>query len=298
MDIRQMKYFLEICKCGNISKAADNLFISQQGMSSAIQRLEKDLGCDLFYRKGNTLVLTEQGHYLFQGASEIIASFDKLQNHFTFASNIANHIPIICVYNVISKSPLPLQQLLLGESDRFHLTIGECYTDECTRYLESGECAFALSYDFPWGSHYETKKLFRVEHCFIVHKDNPLAQFDELPLSQLDHARLILPIQKTAIRMKLDKLFREHRISPTIIFTTDNALQIHDFLFNDHSLIARVTLSDALALKNSDIKILRLKDVDFFTDVVLAYEKDRQFTASERLFYQAVLEAAQPLKSN
>ena len=49
MDIRQMRYFLEICKFGSISQAAGSLFISQQGLSSAIRRLEQELGCDLFY---------------------------------------------------------------------------------------------------------------------------------------------------------------------------------------------------------------------------------------------------------
>jgi DNA-binding transcriptional LysR family regulator len=293
MDIRQMKYFLEICKCGSISKAADSLFISQQGLSSAMHRLEKDLGCDLFYRKGNTLVLTEHGHYFLQGASEIVFSFDKLQNHFSFASSSANHISIICVYSIISKCPAALQQVLLGDNNAFHLTIGECYTDECVRYLENDECTFALSYDVPGRNYLEMERLFRVEHCLIVHKSHPLARYDEIGIEQLDNMRMILPIQKTAIRMKLDRAFRERKIAPTVVFATDQALQIYDLILNDPSLIARVTLSDAMAIGNSDIKILRLKDFDFFTNVSLVYKKDHQMSAVEQLFRRKVLNAVQ-----
>ena len=70
---------MEICKFGSISQAAGSLFISQQGLSSAIRRLEQELGCDLFYRKGNSLVLTEHGQYFLDHAADLVSSFDTLQ---------------------------------------------------------------------------------------------------------------------------------------------------------------------------------------------------------------------------
>ena len=41
MDIRQMRYFMEICRLGSVSRAAESLFVSQQGLSSSIRRLEQ-----------------------------------------------------------------------------------------------------------------------------------------------------------------------------------------------------------------------------------------------------------------
>ena len=95
MDIKQMKYFLEICKHGSISHAAESLFISQQGLSSAVRRLESELHCDLFYRKSNSLVLTDQGKFFLEQASSIVSEFDKLQNHFLFSGGSDNHISVI-----------------------------------------------------------------------------------------------------------------------------------------------------------------------------------------------------------
>lgn len=43
MDIKTLKYFLQICKDGSFSKAAKNLYISQQGLSKAISNLEKEI---------------------------------------------------------------------------------------------------------------------------------------------------------------------------------------------------------------------------------------------------------------
>ena len=63
VEINQVYYFLEICKTGKMSKAAENLHITQQGLSVSMRRLEEELSCDLFYRKSNGLVLTEDGSF-------------------------------------------------------------------------------------------------------------------------------------------------------------------------------------------------------------------------------------------
>ena len=48
MEINQMKYFLEVCNCGSMAKAAEKLHITQQGISIGLRRLESELGCNLF----------------------------------------------------------------------------------------------------------------------------------------------------------------------------------------------------------------------------------------------------------
>lgn len=288
-----MKYFLEICKYGSISHAAQTLFISQQGLSSAIRRLETDLKCDLFYRKGNSLVLTEQGKYFMEQASDIVSEFNKLQNHFLFSGGSANHIAVICVYNIISKSPPALQQLLMGRNSGVEISVGECYSDECAQYLENEECNFAVSYDLEWKDQFEVIPLFQVEHCFIVHRSHPLAQQDSISVEQLHGVRMIFPTQRTAIRLKMDRLLAEHHVIPTMVFQTNESLQIYNLLSNDHSLVARITLGDAQAVNNPDFLTLRVRDVDFSTSVVLVYRRDRPLTMAERLFRQDVLNAVQ-----
>ena len=54
-------YFLKIIACGNISKAAESLFISQPSLTKYLQRLEADLGVELFERKQQPLKLTYAG---------------------------------------------------------------------------------------------------------------------------------------------------------------------------------------------------------------------------------------------
>jgi DNA-binding transcriptional LysR family regulator len=82
MDIKQMRYFVEICKCKSFSMAADKLFISQQGLSMAILRLEAELNCKLFKRTARGLTLTEHGEFLLPKAKDILRMFDLCEEHF------------------------------------------------------------------------------------------------------------------------------------------------------------------------------------------------------------------------
>lgn len=61
MELNQLYYFLAVAKTENITKAAQELFITQPALSRVILRLETELGASLFDRKGGRLVLNEYG---------------------------------------------------------------------------------------------------------------------------------------------------------------------------------------------------------------------------------------------
>ena len=76
MDIKTLRYFLQICEDGSFSKASKSLYISQQGLSKSISNLEKEIGVPLFNRTSSGNQLTEYGEYLKNKASTIVYQFD------------------------------------------------------------------------------------------------------------------------------------------------------------------------------------------------------------------------------
>ena len=61
MTLLQLHYINEICKCGSINKAAQNLFVSQSSLSSSIRELEDELGISIFIRSNRGISITEDG---------------------------------------------------------------------------------------------------------------------------------------------------------------------------------------------------------------------------------------------
>lgn len=78
MDSRLLKYFITIGETENISKAAEQLHITQPTLSRQLKKFEDDLGMDLFVRNQHGLTLTETGRLMLARAHEIVALTDKV----------------------------------------------------------------------------------------------------------------------------------------------------------------------------------------------------------------------------
>jgi DNA-binding transcriptional LysR family regulator len=76
MDIRQMQYFIEICRQKSFAKAAERLYISQQGLSMAISRSKKNCPAS-FSALGQRASSFRTGKFLLPHADEIIRQFQS-----------------------------------------------------------------------------------------------------------------------------------------------------------------------------------------------------------------------------
>ena len=88
MDFIILKYFLEIAREGNMTRAAEHLHVSQSALSKQMKGLEKDLGKKLFTRTSTGLSLTDEGMLLRKRAEDIIAMVDKTREEFNSESEV------------------------------------------------------------------------------------------------------------------------------------------------------------------------------------------------------------------
>ena len=77
LEFRHYRYFLAIAKKLHFRKAAEQLYISQPGLSRQIKQMEDDLGIKLFERHNRKVELTKAGRYL---QSELITNFKRLDD--------------------------------------------------------------------------------------------------------------------------------------------------------------------------------------------------------------------------
>lgn len=76
-DIRYLVIFAKIAEIGSISKGAKALGLSNATVSQHLTKLEKNLGCALFYRNTRKITLTHDGEKLLETAQSILETYEK-----------------------------------------------------------------------------------------------------------------------------------------------------------------------------------------------------------------------------
>ncbi|MBK3647536.1 LysR family transcriptional regulator, partial [Streptomyces sp. MBT33] len=77
MELRQLSYFVTVAEELHFGRAAERLHIVQSAVSMQIQRLERELGAELFDRTPRRVRLTSAGERLLPRAREVLAAADR-----------------------------------------------------------------------------------------------------------------------------------------------------------------------------------------------------------------------------
>lgn len=188
MYIEQIKYFFAIAQAGSISKAANNLFISQQGMSDALLRLEKELGFPLFVRQKKNLYLTKNGEEFLTYAKSFLQNYDEMlkfavrtSNQYTkknqeitfligsFVSSLL--IDRICDTDLINQYNLNLYENTISDID---LAFAGNEAHLAIFCLDETQLLAFQKKSLNYADYMELIELFDDEIMFCMSKDNPL----------------------------------------------------------------------------------------------------------------------------
>ncbi|MCS3460509.1 LysR family transcriptional regulator [Aeromonas sp. BIGb0445] len=79
MDIRALRYFVELVREQSFTRASEKLFVTQPTISKMIRSLEEEVGQPLLNREGRRFTLTDSGQVLFARAQEILTQMQQLE---------------------------------------------------------------------------------------------------------------------------------------------------------------------------------------------------------------------------
>ena len=217
--LRQLRAFCNAAQTGSISKAADRLHLSQPSISLQIQALEKELGVQLFERKGPKILLTPAGKLLLEMAQPLVEGMDKLAD--LFAARMGE----------VTSGTLDIAS---GESTLLYLLpkFVKQYNDQYPQvnvrlHNVTGRDGMSKiredEVDFAVGSMIDAQEdmvyqpLFSFEPTLITPRNHPLANLKELTLKDISPYGLILPPRHLSTWGIVDLVFQQHGIPYKVI---------------------------------------------------------------------------------
>ena len=146
VNLELYRVFYTVAKCGSLTRAADELFISQPAVSQAIKQLEGQLGTPLFNRTHRGMELSEQG------GKQIFGIVEKALAELDMAENKLKEINSTATGTIrISASDTIFSYVLIDKIAEYHekypdvkLNLINCITTETIELLKNNKCDIAF----------------------------------------------------------------------------------------------------------------------------------------------------------
>lgn len=139
MDLRQIENFIEICNQLSITRAAQNMYISQQGMSKSMRSLEHELGVQLFTRTASGITLTEYGREFETSALELESVYRRaLERIASIKNRSKNDITIGIPHGLTNVIGLNILQRFVVTHSEANVSVKEYNDSELDKLIEDG----------------------------------------------------------------------------------------------------------------------------------------------------------------
>lgn len=178
METRVLNYFLMVAKLGNVTRAAENLHITQPTLSRQIAELEKELGTKLFDRSNRHLVLTKAGTVFQQRAQMIIDLIRQTEIEVTQEDNeLTGTIRLGCVESSASQHMMKIVKQMQTRFPNVRFDIYTASGDALKERLDQGLLDAALLIEPIETAKYNYLVLpFKDTWGLMLRRDDPLAK--------------------------------------------------------------------------------------------------------------------------
>ncbi|MFR4413929.1 MAG: LysR family transcriptional regulator [Butyricicoccus sp.] len=208
MTLQQLTYLVTVAECGNITDAAERLFLSQPSLSAAIHNLEKEMGVTAFVRSNKGVTVTQEGEELLSFARMLLEQADIMQEHFGVGKKRVPKFCVSCQHYSFAVNAF-VEVVKEYDADQYGFILRETQTGEIIDDVASGKSELGLLY-FSESNETVISKLLRkselvfeelftaAPHVFI-NKDHPLADRKCITLDELKPYPYLILSRETAI---------------------------------------------------------------------------------------------------
>ncbi len=231
MKLSQMKYFQTVCRYGSITKAAEELYVSQPAISFCIKELEDEFGVKLFHRRNNRLQLTVEGSYFLDKVNYILQSVDALSGQMKDMGSNRNHVKI-AVPAMISTFLFPsMFNAYTKNFPNVEIEMLETGSLQARKLVDANSVDLGITIlDSAVNEAYNTLPLVSTELVFCVSKSHPLASRSSISFKELADYHIILFKADSYQNIYIKRAFSEAGVDPQIMLYSSQLYTIKKFL--------------------------------------------------------------------
>lgn len=288
MDVKQIGYFLEITHAGSFTAAARKLYISVPGLVKSVDKLEEELGVQLFARQRTGVRLTPAGKTLARLAPGYIRQHELLCAEVRKAADERRaRVEVGMTWGLLSFFPRNFLSSFVLQNPDVSLITHNYELTGCHQALLSGREAIALYFgqvDDP-----ELQIIFHRESPLValMNAEHPLAARQSVSLSDLSPYRLLLLNSDPGVIEALERQLTQAGCAPQILMDSGEWPQAIELIENAGYISFCLPPTN---MPGGTLKTLPIEDLPLTVNFNMAVLRDVSLSDAESRFRDYVVQ--------
>ncbi len=217
MTLNQLEYFCTVCRYRSITRAAEELFVSQPTISLALKELEKEFHLQLFNHARNRISLTADGEQFYLRAQDLL---NQTQSLYTDFSQLGQSVrPIrIGIPPMISTVFFPRMIDSFHQISDLPLQLYEFGSVRACSMVQSGELDIAIvNLDFYSRENFHYHVLMEDHTIYCVSRSHPFAAEPKVTIDMLEKESVVLLNTDSVHNQTINLRYRSEGLTPNVL---------------------------------------------------------------------------------
>ncbi|MFJ4830440.1 LysR substrate-binding domain-containing protein [Streptomyces sp. NPDC088747] len=220
----RLAYFAGVARTEHVTRAAQEMGVPQSTLSRAMVRLEKDLGVDLFARRGRTVSLTPAGRTFLGSVERALAEIERAADEVRADADPATGKVAFGFLHTMGSETVPeLIRAFRADHPRVRFSLVQTYGEAMLERLRSGELDLCLTSPVPDAPDLVGRRLDEQKLRLVVPADHRLAARKRIRLAEAADETFVTLEPGYGLRRITDAVCREAGFKPRVAFEGEEA---------------------------------------------------------------------------
>lgn len=287
MDLLQLRYFQAVAALEHVTRAAEQLHVSQPSLSRSLARLENELGVELFDRDGRRVRLNRFGQMFRLRIDRALGELDDARREAVEAAGLERGIVAIASETLRTVSDL-LAGFLRAHGDvRFRLY--QSTAERMRGQLAEGEVDLCFASQPLGGSLLDSVRLVREDVLLAVPMEHRLAGRKRVRIGELEHEPLVTTREGYWLRALAAQMFEAAGAEPNFACEGDEPAAIRG-LISDGLGIGLLPMIARESADEPKVAWVRVDDANCRRTLDLVWRHDAYLSLAAKQFREAAIE--------
>jgi len=289
ITLRQLRIFESVARHSSMSRAAEEMHLTQPAVSMQMKQLEEQIGVPLLEQSGRRLYLTEAGQELRGHAQRFAAQTIELQSAMDQFRGLERGLLRIVV---VSTANYFLPPLIAAYSERYpgvRISLQVSNRESVLATLADHRADIAITGEPPEGVDVDAQRFMDNPLVVIANPNHPLARLERVGLPRLREERLVVREAGSGTRAATERHFAEHKVGYILgcEFNSNEAIKQAVQAGLGLGVVSLQTIE--LELETRRLAVLPVDSFPIVRHWFIVHRRDKRLSAASQAFRDMLL---------